>query len=283
MRFITNICCVLVLLLFSSVGWSQIIFEAEVSRDSIGINERFEVRFTMNQDGEDFNPPNFENFKVVVGPMHAVSYSRISGEASICISYSYYLFPEKKGDLEIGSATINFEGNVYESNVVSVKVGDAVQSEKDYIYGTKNDLEEIEKKVFLEREISNTNPFVNEPISVIYKLYVSNDFGVENVSLKSIPKYENFLIDIIKESEKLVVQEIEYKQKIYRYAVIREVVLVPLKEGELTLDPLELNLEIASTTGRLDIFGDLELITVEEVRSTGTSIINVKPLSDTIK
>jgi len=283
MRFITSICCVLVLLLFSSVGWSQIIFEAEVSRDSFGINERIEVRFTMNQDGDGFNPPNFENFKVVVGPMHAVSYSWISGEKSICKSYSYYLIPEKKGDLEIGSATINFEGNVYESNVVSVKVEDAVQSEKDYIYGTKKDLKEIEKKVFLERQISNTNPFVNEPISVIYKLYVSYDFGVENISLKSIPKYENFLIDIIKESEKLVVQEIEYKQKIYRYVVIREVVLVPLKEGELTLDPLELNLEIESMVGIHDIYGRPETITTKEVRSTGTNIINVKPLSDTKK
>lgn len=283
MRFITSICCVLVLLLFSSVGWSQIIFEAEVSRDSFGINERIEVRFTMNQDGDGFNPPNFENFKVVVGPMHAVSYSWISGEKSICKSYSYYLIPEKKGDLEIGSATINFEGNVYESNVVSVKVEDAVQSEKDYIYGTKKDLKEIEKKVFLERQISNTNPFVNEPISVIYKLYVSYDFGVENISLKSIPKYENFLIDIIKESEKLVVQEIEYKQKIYRYVVIREVVLVPLKEGELTLDPLELNLKIESMVGIHDIYGRPETITTKEVRSTGTNIINVKPLSDTKK
>lgn len=282
MRFITKICCILILL-FSSIGWSQISFVSEVERDSIVINERVKVRFSMNQDGDNFNPPNFNNFRVVGGPMQSVSQSWINGKTSFNKSYSYYLIPEKKGDLEIGSATIEFEGNLYESNVVSIKVEDAVQIEKDCIYGTKKDLKDIQEEVFLDREISNTNPFVNEPISVIYKLYVSNDFGVENVSLKSTPKYKNFLIDTSNEIEEFVVQQKEYKQKIYRYVILREVVLVPLKEGELTLDPLELNLEIASTTGRLDIFGDLELITVEEVRSTGISIINVKPLSDTKK
>lgn len=288
MRFITNICCALVLL-FSSLGWSQITFVSEVSRNSIGINERVEVRFTMNQDGDDFNPPNFDNFKVVGGPMQSVSQSWINGKTSFNKSYSYYLVPEKKGTLQIGAATIEYKGVVYKSNTVSIKVGDAVQQQQrpNYGYGgytsrqtqrqPQIDPSKIGEGIFLEREISNTNPYVNEPISIVYKLYVSHNAGVRNIASAGIPEYKNFWSHLIDEKE-MRVQVGQYKGKEYRYIVLQKVVLLPLKEGKLTLDPFELNLQVESTTGRYDIFGSPEIVVSEKKYSTGTKTINVKPL-----
>ncbi|WP_177761594.1 BatD family protein [Flavobacterium sp. I3-2] len=277
MRFITNICCALVLL-FSTITWSQVTFVSEVGRDSIGINERIEVRFTVNQEGDNFNPPKFENFKVVRGPTQSESLSWIDGRTSYNKIYSYYLAPEKKGNLQIDVATFEFEGIVYKSNVVYVKVGNAVEKKDHYGNSTSQHLKKMEEEVFLEREISNTNPFVNEPISVIYKLYVSENFGI-NVLKESLPEYKNFLIDSINEKVKDF-QVKEYKGETYRYVILREVVLVPLKEGELILDSYELNLEIESITGYSHTRHAFELDISEEVRSTGTNIINVKPLSD---
>lgn len=290
MRFITNICCVLILL-FSTLGWSQITFVSEVSRNSIGINERVEVRFTMNQDGDDFNPPNFDNFKVVGGPMQSVSQSWINGKTSFNKSYSYYLVPEKKGTLQIGAATIEYKGVVYKSNTVSIKVGDAVQQQQrqqpNYGYGGYNsrqterqpqiDPSKIGEGIFLEREISNTNPYINEPISVVYKLYVSHNAGVRGISQAEIPEYKNFWSHTIDEKE-MRVQVGQYKGKEYRYIVLQKVVLLPLKEGKLTLDPFELNLQVESTTGRYDIFGSPEIVVNEKRYSTGAKTINVKPL-----
>ena len=287
MKFITNICCALVLL-FSSFTWSQVTFVSEVSRNSIGINERIEVRFTMNQDGDDFNPPNFENFKVVGGPMQSVSQSWINGKTSFNKSYSYYLIPEKKGNLQIGAATIEYRGTVYKSNTVSIKVGDAVQQQQqNYGYGGYSgrqpqrqpqiDPSKIGEGIFLDREISNTNPYVNEPITVVYKLYVSHNAGVREIFPAAIPEYKNFWNHTIEEKGARP-QIGTYKGKEYRYLVLQKVVLLPLKDGTLDLEPLELKLQVESMTGRYDIFGTPEIVLNEKLYTTGSKKINVKPL-----
>ncbi|WP_177761592.1 BatD family protein [Flavobacterium sp. I3-2] len=290
MKFITNISCALVLL-FSSLAWSQFTFVSEVSRNSIGINERIEVRFSMNQDGDNFNPPNFENFKVVGGPMHSVSQVWVNGKASFTKSFSYYLVPEKKGILQIGTATIEYRGTVYKSNVVTVKVGDAVQQQQrqqqNYGYGgyygrqpqsqPQIDRSKMGEGIFLDREISNTNPYVNEPITVVYRLYVSHNAGVRNIGQAELPKYKNFWSHTIDEKE-MRVQVGQYKGKEYRYIVLQKVVLLPLKDGTLDLEPFELNLQIESMTGRYDIFGAPEIVLNEKQYSTGSKKINVKPL-----
>lgn len=288
MKFITKICCAL-LLIFSTYSWSQVTFVSEVSRNSIGINERVEVRFSLNQDGDNFNPPNFENFKVVGGPMQSVSQSWVNGRTSFSKSYSYYLIPEKKGDLTINAATITYKGVTYKSNSVTVKVGEAVQQQQqqqNYGYGRGSqqqqpqqqiDPSKIGQGIFLEREISNSSPYLNEPITVVYKLYVSHNAGVRNIRQAALPKYKNFWNHTIDEKE-MRVQVGNFKGKEYRYITLQKVVLLPQKDGSLNLDPFELDLEIESTTGRYDIFGYPQVTVSEKKYTTGSKTINVKPL-----
>lgn len=286
MKLITKIYCALFILL-SSYSWSQVSFVAEISRNSIGINERIEVRYTLNQDGDNFNPPTFNNFKVVGGPMQSVSQSWVNGKTSFAKSYSYYLIPEKKGTLAIGSATIEYKGVTYKSNSVSVKVGDAVQQQQQQNYGygrgrqpepqQQIDPSKVGQGIFLTREVSNSSPYLNEPITVVYKLYVSHNAGVRNIRQAALPKYKDFWNHSIDEKE-MRVQIGNYKGKEYRYITLQKVVLLPQKDGSLNLDPFELDLEIESTTGRYDIFGTPEITVSEKKYTTGSKTINVKPL-----
>jgi len=284
MKFITNVSSVLILL-FSSFSWSQGTFVAEASRNNIGINERIEVRFTMNQDGDDFNPPSFENFKVVGGPMQSVSQSWINGRTSFSKSYSFYLIPEKKGTLQIGQASIEYKGTVYKSNTLSIKVGDAVQQQQQQNYGyggrgggqPRIDPSKVTSDIFIEREVSNSNPYLNEPITVVYKLYVGTNAGVRNIQQAQIPKYTGFWSNTLDEKE-MRVQTGTFKGKEYRYITLQKVILLPQKDGTLNLDPFELNLQIESMTGRYDIFGTPEITVTDKLYSTGTKKITVKPL-----
>ena len=41
-------------------------FTAKVSKESLGINERLRIEFTMNKNGDNFSPPNFKDFTVVI-------------------------------------------------------------------------------------------------------------------------------------------------------------------------------------------------------------------------
>ena len=59
----------------------------------------------MNQDGDNFNPPDFANFKVVGGPSSSVNQSWINGKASYAQSYIYILEPKKVGEFLRASMT----------------------------------------------------------------------------------------------------------------------------------------------------------------------------------
>ena len=52
-----------ILLLNSTLVISQVNFEAKVSKNKLALNERLRIDFVMNENGDNFTPPNFETFK----------------------------------------------------------------------------------------------------------------------------------------------------------------------------------------------------------------------------
>ncbi|MFT7164069.1 MAG: hypothetical protein ACI9CZ_000634, partial [Flavobacterium sp.] len=54
---------------------AQVQFEAKVSKTTLGLNERLRVDFLMNIDGDNFNEPSFDGFRVIAGPSQQVSQS----------------------------------------------------------------------------------------------------------------------------------------------------------------------------------------------------------------
>lgn len=73
----------ILLLLISFQGLlAQVQFEAKVSRNTLGLNERLRVDFIMNVDGDNFVQPNFDGFRVIAGPSQQISQSWINGRSS---------------------------------------------------------------------------------------------------------------------------------------------------------------------------------------------------------
>ena len=91
----------LLLFLIAQSLTAQVQFEAKVSKNTLGINERLRIEFNMNADGDNFVPPPFEacGFRVVGGPSQSVSQSWINGKSSFHKSYIYILLPTQKGQL----------------------------------------------------------------------------------------------------------------------------------------------------------------------------------------
>ena len=97
----------------------------------MGINERLRVDFTMNKDGDNFNPPDFEGFRVVMGPSQSISSSWINGVRSYSKTYSYTLAPASRGVFTIKQATIVIDGKTYKSLPKKVEVTAAVDKPSD--------------------------------------------------------------------------------------------------------------------------------------------------------
>ena len=103
----------LICLFFAVVVSAQVSFTAKVNKQKIGMNERLKVVFEMNEDGDDFESPNFNGFQVVSGPSQSVSRSWINGKSTYSKSYTYYLTPTKVDNITLGQARINIKGETY--------------------------------------------------------------------------------------------------------------------------------------------------------------------------
>ena len=251
----------------------QVSFRAKVSKKTLGINERLQIDFLMNEDGDNFMPPSFESFKVVGGPSQSISNSWINGERTYSKTYTYFLAPKKRGSTNIGQASIEVKGVIYKTSPIEINVTAAVDVPKD-----PNDPEYLaSESIDLVAEISKTDPYLNEAISVVYKLYIAENTGIRTWNEIDKPRYNDFWSQNIDVKE-LKVQEGLYKGENYRFVVLKKTVLFPQKTGELSLEPLTLDISVEVPSNRRDIFGRRATTTVNRTVTAGNRNIKVKPL-----
>ncbi len=267
---------VLLLLLSTSFTFSQVEFEARVSKKKLGVNERLRVDFSMNEDGDNFNPPSFDDFHIIGGPNQSVSHSWINGKRTFKKTYSYFLSPKQQGQFNIGQATIEIEGETYSTSDIAITVTKAVSTFNDP--NSPNTVPE--NSIHLVAEVSKSNPYLNEAITVVYKLYVSPTTGVSNWREIDSPKYNDFWSQNI-DIKGLKIENGTYKGEDYRYVVLRKAVLYPQKTGELAIEPLTLDITIDIPTNRRDIFGGRLMSQAHKTVSAGRRTIKVKPLPET--
>lgn len=251
----------------------SVTFEMNLSKDVLGINERLRVDFTMNRDGDNFVPPDFEGFRVLMGPSQSISSSWVNGVRSFSKTYSYTLAPTARGKFTIKQSSIVIKGETYKSLPKEVEVTAAV----DRPDGEKTVDDVADESLHLVAEISKTSPYLNEAVTVVYKLYASPTIDVTNFRALDNPKYNNFWSQDIPVT-KYDIQNTTYNGKSYRSVILKRVVLYPQKTGELEIEPLSLDVSLQIPTNKRDFFGGRIFAQTNKTVSAGNRTINVKPL-----
>ena len=263
----------IIIFLIGFSGFSQVNFTTKLSKNRLGLNERVKVEFSVDKSGDNFVPPKFDNFRIVGGPSQSIRNSWVNGKRSYSKTYSYFLSPIEKGSFEIGQASIEVDGEIYKTLPAQIIVTSAVDQPTN-----PNDPNYLaDKKIHLVTELSNNNPFLNEAISVVYKLYVSPDTGVDNWRELEAPRYANFWSNNI-DIKSLNVQNGTYNGEPYRFVVLRRTLLYPQKTGTLKIEPLTLDISVQVPSNRRDFFGNLITSSINKTVSSGSSLINVKLL-----
>jgi len=263
-----------VLLLCFNQSMAQVSFQTKVSKNRLGLNERLRVSFEMNQNGDNFTPPSFNGFTVVGGPNQSVSNSWVNGVRSFSKSYTYFLTPTRKGKITIAHAAIEIDGEVYKTTPVQIEVTQAVNNPNSP-QARANAI--ADENLHLVAEISKRNPFLNEAITVIYKLYFSSEISVSNVNEVEMPKYSDFWSHLIP-IPKLEIKRGEFKGQPYNYVTWRKTVLYPQKTGKLVIEPLTLNVSVDVPTNRRDFFGNRVYQKTPKMITAGQRVIDVRPL-----
>lgn len=263
----------LLFMVFTTRAQDDVTFEVKVSKSKLGINERLRVDFVMNKDGDDFDPPDFNGFRVLMGPSQSISSSWINGVRSFSKTYSYTLAPTSRGVFTIKQATIVIDGKTYKSLSKKIEVTAAVDKPSDQM--TVDDV--ADESLHLVAEVSKANPYLNEAVSVVYKLYVSQFITVTNFRALDNPKYNNFWSQDMPVT-KYNIQNGTYQGKAYRYVILKRVVLYPQKTGKLDIEPLSLDVSVDVPTNKRDFFGGRIFTQTNKTVSAGKRTINVKAL-----
>ena len=250
-------------------------FLAEVSKNTLGVNENLRIDFKMNKDGDNFQAPSFEGFRVVGGPNQSVSNSWINGKRTFSKVYSYYITPLKIGSLTIGQAIIEIDNKIYKTIPIKVKVSDSVISNKN-----PNDASYVvNENLHLVAEVSNSNPYLNQGFSVIYKLYFSPQINVTNVGEIDSPEFNDFWSHNIK-IPRLQIERGTFKGDSYNYVIWKKIVLYPQKSGKLNILPMSLDVSVDVPTNKRDFFGNRIYTQIPKTVTAGEREIKVMDLPD---
>jgi len=267
---------VVFLLFISQFTFAQIDFTTSVSKNKLGINQRFKIEFSVNKQGADnFQAPSFSNFKVVGGPSSSVNQSWINGKASYTQSYIYILQPKKVGEFTISRAKIEYNGNIIQSNSVKITVTKAIEIPKD----PNNPLYVAQQNIHLVAEVSNQRPYIGEGIYVVYKLYVSRNISVNDWRVSESPQYNGFWNQDIS-VKNINIRKGKYNGEDYRYIILKKAVLIPQRVGKLKIEPMKMDFSVGVPTGRGDFFGNMITNNINYDTQSAIKYINVKALPE---
>lgn len=290
-----------ILLFLTTISLAQeVSFKAQPSRTSLGENEHLRVDFTMNKEGDNFVPPSFENFEVT-GPTQSISHSWINGNRSFSKTYTYMLQPKRKGKLTIGAAAIIIDGKEYKTKPITIEVTDPVSHPRNAQttpppsnpfggfpfgfdpFGSEDEqptqvIEPTKDELFMVAEISEKQVYVNQPITITYKLYIDARFGIAGLENIQEPRYANFWSQQL--LDKIQVTEVVRNGRPFRCVTLKQVLLYPQQAGEQVISPLSSTFVLQLPSNQVDFFGNRSYITRTRSLQTATTKINVLPLPE---
>lgn len=269
-------------------------FTVSADNTTVGLNDRFQVTFTF--EGNDinslsnFSPPDFAGFLVLSGPNQSTSMQIINGAVSASLSYSFYLQPKNLGKYTIGRASIQYKGNSYKTDPLTIQIekgssnAGTRQNNNSNSSGVSND--EIAQNVFVRASTDKQKAYMGEQVTVTYKLYTRLSIASQ-MSISKLPQYPGFWAEELETSNNINFTTETYEGKKFKVGILKKVALFPTQTGELSVTPFELDVPVQIQKKRRnnnvfdDFFNDPFFgigQTIDFTAKSNSLKINVQPL-----
>ncbi|MDG2450847.1 MAG: BatD family protein [Saprospiraceae bacterium] len=209
------------------------------------ILEGFDFQVTFKLDGakgNTFQPPSFNDFRIVGGPSSSSSMSIINGRTTQSMSYTYALMPKTSGNFNIGSASIKVGGKTLRTDPLNIKV---IKSSEN-----KNTSQSSEE-VFLELELSDSIAYVGQQVILKYVIYTSIDVRSYNFINES--EYKGFYVEDL-QNHREQSRQVVRNGKQYLRQTLKSVALFPQQTGKAEIGSALVNLGIAVKSERPSFF-----------------------------
>ncbi|MBK9984777.1 MAG: protein BatD [Saprospiraceae bacterium] len=206
------------------------VFAAAVASDKVAQNTVFDITFELrNAQGGNFQPPTFENFKVVAGPSTSSSTMIMNGQMSQSISWSYSLLAVQVGKFTIGSAKVAAGRKQLSTRPLTIEVVKSKTNSGSGITATGKE------NVLLVASLDTTSYYPGQQIILQYKLLFNQN--VQSVNVLSEDDYADFFIqnfgNFNRQSTMENVNGVHYTSR-----VIKAIALFAHQSGTYTIDPM---------------------------------------------
>lgn len=255
---------------------------------AVEMGNQFRLSFTLNERGNNLKlPPGLsDNFNILMGPStgQSTSISTINGKTvqEISFSYTYILRAKKEGDFEIRSASIEVDGNIFESNSIEIQVvkeqSQPTQNQNNNSSQQSESTDLGKDNLFVRVDMSKQNVYRGEQIIATVKLYVNPNIPISGFEEVNLPTYEGFYTQDIEIPQQINFTREVYDNKIYQVGILKKTILFPQQNGKLTVEPFNLSLLVQQRVKQRSFFDDF-FSGVRNVRATVSS----SPVSVTVK
>ncbi|HSL89781.1 MAG TPA: BatD family protein [Ignavibacteriaceae bacterium] len=268
-------------------------FFATVNENKITDTDRLQATFTF--EGKDvnklknFKPPAFKDFRIFSGPNQSTSMKIINGVVSTSLSYSYILLANATGNYTIGSATIEYDGENFQTEPIQVSVVKGTVKPKEESKQSIPDAE-IAQNLFIRTIVDKNRAYLGEQVTVTYKLYTRLNIAAQ-MSISRLPQYQGFWAEEIQTSQNISFSTEVIDGKQFSVGILKRAALFPTQTGSLEVTPFELNVPVRIQRKRNpnniwdDFFGDPfgRGETIEYLAKSNTAKIEVLPLPENRK
>ncbi len=290
MRSIPGI--VVFLLLSGFIQAQEVKLTASATPNVMKVGDQFNLVFTSDQEVTELELPAFDAAEILGGPSqgHSQSVYSVNGKVttSSTYQYTYFLRAVKEGKFTIPAVTAKINNKTCRSNPVNVEIIPAKDQPSKTNPAPSGDNPEQdgtvgEDDVMVRLLLDKKEVYLGEQIIATIKVYTRVNLSGVDQGFKG-PDYTGFFTEPLEVPQLRNLQREVVNGEIYYTGVLRKMVIIPQKTGELTIQPFDLDVAIRQEIRRRiadPFFNDFDIPDVQEtsakLRSKAVRLL-VKPL-----
>jgi len=244
---------ILFVLAFMSGGMAdmlgQVVEFTASAKSNVQAGEQFRLIYTVNQQVDRFEGPDFEGFSMLSGPNQSTSqsYQFINGKVSqsFQVTYTYYLQANKAGTYTIDPAKITTNGKSYQSNALTINVSQSSSPQSpapqaNQRSGQQPRQESANKNdIFIKATVDKPQPYQGEQVIITYKIFTT--VPISQISIDKISSFPGFWNkSLLNDNDPLKQSNETLNGKEYVVADLRKIALYAQRSGEINIEPMEL-------------------------------------------
>jgi len=251
------------LVLFSPMSAEALSIQSQVSHTKISLQDQFQFSVIVSDDKtqnlpQPDLPQEFEGFAILSGPNRSTSIQIVNFQMTSTATFSYILAPLKTGTFTLPAVSVTYQGKHFSSKETTVEVTDAPAGSVQQP-GTAPDRGQGQQQEdnaghsFFRLEVRKKKLYVGEQVLLEYVLYTREQ--IVDLGFTNLPPMTGFWVEEI-EMKQIQQSRTEIKGVPYNRLLLKQQLLFPTSSGEIVIEPIALQLQIAVQRRSRSLFDD---------------------------